>query len=38
MDQHFKDKPVEVNIAVILALFSFWYNNFFNAETEVVIP
>ena len=38
MDQHFKDKPFEENIPVILALISIWYNNFFNAETEVVIP
>ena len=38
MDQHFKDKPFEENIPVILALISIWYNNFFNAETELVIP
>ena len=38
MDQHFKNKPFEENIPVILALISIWYNNFFNAETEVVIP
>ena len=38
MDQHFKNKPFEKNIPVILALISIWYNNFFKAETEVVIP
>ena len=38
MDQHFKNKPFEENIPVILALISIWYNNFFNAETEVIIP
>ena len=38
MDQHFKNKPFENNIPVILALISIWYNNFFKAETEVVIP
>jgi len=38
MDKHFKNKPFEKNIPVILALISIWYNNFFKAETEVVIP
>ena len=38
MDQHFKNKAFEENIPVILALISIWYNNFFNAETEVIIP
>ena len=38
MDQHFKNIPFENNIPVILALISIWYNNFFKAETEVVIP
>ena len=38
MDQHFKNKPFEKNIPVILALISIWYNNFFKAETEVVVP
>ena len=38
MDQHFKNKPFEKNIPIILALISIWYNNFFKAETEVVIP
>jgi len=38
MDKHFKNRPFEKNIPVILALISIWYNNFFKAETEVVIP
>ena len=38
MDKHFNDTPFENNIPVILALISIWYNNFFKAETEVVIP
>jgi glucose-6-phosphate isomerase len=38
MDHHFKVAPNEVNIPVVLALLSIWYNNFFGAETEAVIP
>ncbi|WP_339633092.1 glucose-6-phosphate isomerase [Bizionia echini] len=38
MDTHFKTTPFNENIPVVLALISIWYNNFFNAETEAVIP
>ncbi|MCK0161398.1 glucose-6-phosphate isomerase [Allomuricauda sp. F6463D] len=38
MDNHFKDAPFEENIPVILALISVWYNNFYGAETEAIIP
>jgi len=38
MDVHFKETPFEKNIPVILALLSVWYNNFFQAETEAIIP
>ena len=38
MDEHFKNEEFESNIPVILALISIWYNNFFKAESEVVIP
>lgn len=38
MDQHFKNTPLDENIPVLLALLSVWYNNFFDAETEAVIP
>ena len=37
-DTHFKNTPFERNIPVILALLSIWYNNFFDTESEVVIP
>lgn len=37
MDVHFKEADFENNIPVILALLSVWYNNFFEAESEVVI-
>jgi len=38
MDDHFQNTPFNENIPVILALISIWYNNFFETETEVVIP
>lgn len=38
MDEHFKNEEFKSNIPVILALISVWYNNFFNAETEAIIP
>ncbi len=38
MDNHFKSTPFEKNIPVILALIGIWYNNFFNAETEAILP
>lgn len=37
-DEHFKTAPLEKNIPVILALLSIWYNNFFGAESEALIP
>ncbi|WP_109434984.1 glucose-6-phosphate isomerase [Aquimarina sp. AU119] len=38
MDEHFKTTPFEKNIPVILGMLSIWYNNFFNAESEAIIP
>jgi glucose-6-phosphate isomerase len=38
MDTHFRDAPFEKNTPVILALIGIWYNNFFGAETEVILP
>ena len=38
MDVHFKETPFEQNIPVLLALISVWYNNFFEVETEAIIP
>lgn len=38
MDNHFKTTPFENNIPVILALLSIWYNNFWGAESEAIIP
>ena len=38
MDVHFKNEDFKTNIPVILALISIWYNNFFKAESEAIIP
>ncbi len=38
MDIHFKETPFEENIPVMLGLISVWYNNFYKAETEAIIP
>jgi glucose-6-phosphate isomerase len=38
MDQHFKNAPFNENMPVILALLGIWYNNFFNAETQAILP
>ena len=38
MDNHFKSESFDQNIPVILALLSIWYNNFFGAESEALIP
>ncbi len=38
MDQHFKSAPYDQNIPVILALIGIWYNNFFGAQTEAILP
>ncbi|MGD8800870.1 MAG: glucose-6-phosphate isomerase, partial [Desulfobacterales bacterium] len=38
MDQHFKSAPFDQNIPVILALIGIWYNNFFDAQTEAILP
>jgi glucose-6-phosphate isomerase len=38
MDTHFKTESFDTNIPVILALLSIWYNNFFGAESEALIP
>lgn len=37
-DQHFKNTPFEQNIPVILGLLGVWYINFFNAETQAILP
>lgn len=38
MDQHFQTASMEENLPVILALIGLWYNNFYGAETEAILP
>lgn len=38
MDNHFKHSPFEKNIPVILALLGVWYNNFYGAASEAILP
>ncbi|MEM6966302.1 MAG: glucose-6-phosphate isomerase [Bacteroidota bacterium] len=38
MDEHFRKTKFEKNIPVILAMIGVWYNNFFGAETEAILP
>ncbi|TZF85790.1 glucose-6-phosphate isomerase (plasmid) [Pedobacter sp. BS3] len=38
MDNHFRSSNFEENIPVILALLGIWYNNFFGAESQAILP
>ena len=38
MDEHFRTANFDQNMPVTLALLSIWYNNFFGAESEALIP
>ncbi len=38
MDKHFQHTPFSENIPVLLALLSVWYNNFFESESECIVP
>jgi len=37
-DEHFRLTPFEQNIPVIMALLGVWYNNFFKAESQAILP
>lgn len=38
VDEHFRNTPFERNIPVIMGLLGIWYNNFFKAESHVLLP
>lgn len=38
VDEHFRTTEHHKNVPVVLALIGIWYNNFFEAETEAIIP
>jgi glucose-6-phosphate isomerase len=38
VDAHFRIAPFEENIPVIMALLGLWYNNFFGAQSQAILP
>jgi len=38
MDNHFKSAELNDNLPAILGLVGIWYNNFFDAETNAILP
>ena len=38
MDLHFRQAPMGENLPVLLAMLGNWYNNFFGAESHVILP
>src|SRR5262245_39489526 len=38
MDEHFRTAPFERNLPVLMGLLALWYNDFFGAQTVVVLP
>lgn len=38
MDMHFATAAYEQNVPVLLALIGLWYNNFYGAESEAILP
>ena len=37
-DEHFKTTKFNQNIPVLMALLGIWYTNFFNAQSEAILP
>ena len=38
MDVHFRTTPIEKNLPALLGLLGLWYTEFFNAQTQAVLP
>lgn len=38
MDEHFRHTSPDQNLPVVLALMGIWYNNFFDAQTQAILP
>jgi glucose-6-phosphate isomerase len=38
VDEYFRTTPFEQNIPVIMALLGIWYNDFFGAQTQAILP
>lgn len=38
MDMHFRQAKLTENMPVLLAMIGIWYNNFFGAQTQAILP
>jgi glucose-6-phosphate isomerase len=38
MDEHFRTAPFAENLPVLLGLIGVWYNNFFGAQSQAILP
>jgi glucose-6-phosphate isomerase len=38
VDEHFRTAPLASNIPVIMGLLGIWYNNFWGAESQAILP
>jgi glucose-6-phosphate isomerase len=38
MDTHFQTAPLEQNLPVLMGLLALWYNNFWDAQTQAILP
>ena len=38
IDEHFRTAPVESNVPMLMGLIGIWYNNFFGAQTQAILP
>jgi len=38
VDEHFRSAPLSENLPALLGLIGLWYNDFFGAETQAILP
>jgi glucose-6-phosphate isomerase len=38
MDEHFRKAPFEKNLPVLMGLLTVWYTDFFDAQTQAILP
>ena len=38
MDNHFRTQPLSENIPVVMGMLGVWYINFFNSQTQAIVP
>jgi glucose-6-phosphate isomerase len=37
-DEHFRTAPLKKNIPIVMGLVGIWYNNYFGAQTQAILP